>query len=591
MSKFTWLHFSDLHFCKDGDTRHHTTRDRLCAFLKSSRLSADFLFITGDIAEKANFIGAKEYIDKLIEASDITRNDPDISRRVFYVAGNHDVHHNLKSRTEVIERLRNNIPNLGRKAFTNEWGIDDSRLSLCHIGLMPYLNLYEKLGLKPYPLGNDGAKKIHQLIELEDANIILLNTSILSNDKNDDGKLFIGEDSLVEIMNTLDGKADDYKKRAIPTIALAHHGFDKLASSEFTYLKELFGDKLDLYLCGHSHEIGVNDRHGPSGGGSGQTFSTREITCAAENASENLSFLHGQYINGKVIIRRYISTDSGFNWDVDENANRRFFPDFMLPRFKQSEHLQIVSSSIQIPTRVLPPDCKVFISGAPGVGKTTIANKLLPFFESDNLEVIEVDFIKDVLREDFDLFSSIITDLAPCNYLMENAQKKIKHQRQIIEPSSYKLEYEKLLEQNDYIFKRLISACNKREEKGVPTILEGVNLSIDIIHDEYKNFPSLLRNIFLIDLFMENKEGHRHRLEHRNIKRNIDNKRAAEYLDDDNFERLRFIDKKYREECKQYRSSNPKSGINVLMIDNTSDDPLETINLIVGFITNQIKKQ
>jgi 2-phosphoglycerate kinase len=235
----------------------------------------------------------------------------------------------------------------------------------------------------------------------------------------------------------------------------------------------------------------------------------------------------------------------------------------------------------------LPRDCKIFILGAPGVGKTTVANRLPNHFKSDNLEVIEVDFIKDIIRENFDKFNDILDDTEPCDYIKKIMVEKLSAKKKLVDSSSYKLNIEELLEQNQYILDSLIAACDKREEKGVPTILEGVNLDIETLYRKYSNIPALFKSIFIFDLYMKNDNEHKLRIQNRNEVRGIENKKAEEYLE--NFEKLRSINTRYQETCLNH-TKKYKDGFNVFIIDNAESKKIDdTVKEIVGHIKEVLK--
>jgi UDP-2,3-diacylglucosamine pyrophosphatase LpxH len=95
------MHFSDLHFNQDDESTYKLSRESLLGFLKDKKLLSNYIFITGDSADKGKFNGVVDYIKNL---SKNCLNNPKkkIEECVFYVAGNYDVKF-TKDRISIIE--------------------------------------------------------------------------------------------------------------------------------------------------------------------------------------------------------------------------------------------------------------------------------------------------------------------------------------------------------------------------------------------------------------------------------------------------------------------------------------------------------
>lgn len=103
MSKATWLHLSDIHFCPKKTWRDAGSRSSLLNYLKENikngkAKTPNFIFCTGDIAFgntatmpiKEQYEQAEEFFDKLIEICG-TPTKPFQKENLFIVPGNHDV--------------------------------------------------------------------------------------------------------------------------------------------------------------------------------------------------------------------------------------------------------------------------------------------------------------------------------------------------------------------------------------------------------------------------------------------------------------------------------------------------------------------
>jgi UDP-2,3-diacylglucosamine pyrophosphatase LpxH len=106
------------------------------------------------------------------------------------------------------------------------------------------------------------------------------------------GAFFFIDKYLQEIAIHLKNNKNTYLKEKKPTIAIAHHGLDYFDNNEEERFKSIFGDSIDLYLCGHTHINNLRETKE-------KEFSLTQITCGGDNNHQNSSSLHGQFINGE----------------------------------------------------------------------------------------------------------------------------------------------------------------------------------------------------------------------------------------------------------------------------------------------------
>ena len=101
MSKIRWIHFSDLHLNKVG-TETKRLRKKLIEYLESMDGKFDYAFFTGDIryAPNGDFsIDAGSKIENICNAINLPE------KRLFMVAGNHDVDRDCPEKNEIVEKL------------------------------------------------------------------------------------------------------------------------------------------------------------------------------------------------------------------------------------------------------------------------------------------------------------------------------------------------------------------------------------------------------------------------------------------------------------------------------------------------------
>jgi len=305
MSKFTWLHFSDLHF-NSGDTFAMAhARKSLYSFLKNNKISCDYLFITGDIADKGDYSESLASAKNLINS--ITFNTS--CENIFWSVGNHDIERGITLKNKVIKKIRENT---NPREIYQKYICDDNSIEkeiLCKNGMAKYHSNYKLITGFDFP--NDVVNEHRFVHSIKDFNLIILNTCITSCDENDTGKLLITDPKLLDLFDGLD--------KTKPTIVLGHHGKDFFNPNEYDDLGILFDDRVDLYLCGHSHLLGYsrfdnarNDIH--------------QLTCGGGKIDgySKLVFMYGEYEEGTIKITPYSFAETGTReWGVDYKLHRR----------------------------------------------------------------------------------------------------------------------------------------------------------------------------------------------------------------------------------------------------------------------------
>lgn len=151
-------------------------------------------------------------------------------------------------------------------------------------------------------------------------------------------------------------------------------------------------------------------------------------------------------------------------------------------------------------------DTIVLISGASGVGKTTIARTLLQYVP-ELIIMQEVDLLREAIRtysstlkEKYDLNDmSLVSDLS------------------IFMKSTSELSIQEIKIQTQMINGVIAGICKRLQAKKIPAVIEGVNISIErLFEDEltreyYLNAP----NIYIFNLYIKDAHVHRQRMNRR----------------------------------------------------------------------------
>jgi len=299
---FSFLLFSDLHYNKDISFNSTQALDRLIDFLSLRNFPCDYIFIAGDIANKCDYTGTKSYISRLCGAVNLPMNK---GQRVYWAVGNHDIKRGRTQREQAIEMIRNSKMPRPPDIFEQTMNDEESRMLLTQTGMREYLDAYEDICGCKYP--QEEILNAHRYFELHELNLFVLNTCITSCDTNDSQNLFISEKRLHVLLNSA--------RPDTPTIVLGHHGREFFHPDEQIRLRGLFENRVDMYLCGHSHHPSYEsfDTH---------PHEVHQITCGGGiiDGYSKFVFMYGEYDTQekKLSITPYSYAESGIkNWAED----------------------------------------------------------------------------------------------------------------------------------------------------------------------------------------------------------------------------------------------------------------------------------
>jgi len=308
MGSFHWLHFSDLHLTPKVKFDTQYARARLLEFLgnevSAGRLPCDYIFLTGDIANKGKHDSVPAFMQQLFASLSWRKRD-----HVFWAAGNHDISRENKLRSLVIGAIRSRKKE--RELFEECMDDPEIREVLLDRCMGEFYRTHKEVLRKD--AYSDTSVSPHEKYSLPDLNLVVLNTCITSCDEADKENLFIRERGLQHAFEGLSGDK--------PTFVMGHHGREYFRMSEQDILDSLFeSDRVDLYLCGHAHRLGHTyfpeaKRH------------IHQITCGGGNVNKTPSkftFIHGYYDSEdhSILIKPYSYEGNGNRrWHFDEHLH------------------------------------------------------------------------------------------------------------------------------------------------------------------------------------------------------------------------------------------------------------------------------
>lgn len=205
----------------------------------------DYIFLTGDFgwtASKEDYKKCVEWLQELLVNLDI-----DVSK-IFLCPGNHDIDRDIMVDIE--------YPN-DQSSANQKLKIE--RLELLNNRFSNYIEFCEKLGLKPYKIGNKESMLVG-IRENKNCNIVCLNTAWFAKDDHVQDYMWVGANFIEIIKHQLSGISGK------PVITIMHHPETSWHEDErgnFEGKENVYTEICkfsDIVFHGHTHETSSQDQ-------------------------------------------------------------------------------------------------------------------------------------------------------------------------------------------------------------------------------------------------------------------------------------------------------------------------------------------
>lgn len=224
-------------------------RNELPQYIKNQNIRVDYLFITGDFRDslyKKEFDEDTElaaehvakYIIKIAESLGILREN------IYLVPGNHDLNRGKDDQEKELEKEM--IGKIIPQYLEYKDGLREEEKKYLQNRFDYFYKVYDYI----HPKDDSWRENLHQYVEKKEFDILLLNSAITCNGKEQEGELLLDTMEVEKVMRKsyLNGTRK-------PLFVLAHHKSSFLKRSEQEGLMELFKNRKVYYLCGHSHKL------------------------------------------------------------------------------------------------------------------------------------------------------------------------------------------------------------------------------------------------------------------------------------------------------------------------------------------------
>lgn len=224
---------------------------------------------------------------------------------------------------------------------------------------------------------------------------------------------------------------------------------------------------------------------------------------------------------------------------------------------------------------------QIFISGATGVGKSTIARQLLMTIPQFVL-IEEADMLREAIRSENDrIVEQIVSHFNGMEGInRESLQELLRYD--ILKKSTIDLQYDDINEQCKLILEPLERVCFRLMDKGMPTIIEGVNLSFAaMFEDSESSYSTFLddNNKLFLNFYLSNQNEHKERLKQRSEERREDARKRQRYMQ--RFQNIRRTNDQMQQKAQEYANNYS----NVYNID-TTGTPDNVVEQILNILKN-----
>lgn len=302
------MHFDPVN---DGEDTN-ILREKFMDYLKEKNIIVDEIFFTGDFRHALHQMGqsdeetaknACEFLENIAQCS--LKSNNDIYSHLHIVPGNHDLSRgNGELLDKIYEKYDPDKANFKEIIENEQTGLD---ILLSRFDFFQRCAEILKNDIWTCMLNG----QVCHVKEIEECNIIYINTAIASGRKMDRGNLYVGRQY---IANAFRQAVERSPKK--PIIVLAHNIINDIEKNEQLKIKNFIND-LEIpvvWLCGDSHDTEYNN-----------SYNTAYITagCLIQERGTEASFFVGNLDEDGLSFEAYGYDNKNSGWEYKEVISKR----------------------------------------------------------------------------------------------------------------------------------------------------------------------------------------------------------------------------------------------------------------------------
>ncbi|XXD91363.1 metallophosphoesterase [Pseudomonas sp. Z1-12] len=339
-STVSWLHLSDFHTGKDGYEESEMF-SRIIQHVRhklASGFTPDFVFITGDVADKGASSQYEKFCDEFLQPLQEVIGG-DIHSRTFMVPGNHDLDRKVNHAFDRVE-----FGKLRERYFDPTTDGAGARKMLVE-RFRSFID-HDVTDRADGFAASQGAFSERVTLRGVDVGVVGVNTAWLSRDEHDEGFLTLGKPLLETALRKVDGSE--------LTIVLGHHPISWFAKEQQRPIRSLLAHQNCIYLHGHLHDAWSEPSYGDGDFflaiQSGAAFQARE----GDRWRNGLVWGKADFSTGMVGLQSYHWNTNHQNWTLNTDPFSESHRDGEWWNYRLPSSLKPTSGKAMQPERQLP---------------------------------------------------------------------------------------------------------------------------------------------------------------------------------------------------------------------------------------------
>ncbi|MCU4819332.1 metallophosphoesterase [Bacillus cereus] len=282
--------------------------------------SFDYLLLSGDITHQGQDFSElhMQMIQEILSSIDLEKEN------LLIVPGNHDLIRD-NARTDLIAEILD-IASGSPSDYLDTILKEEGKLDVLLGSFNKFNEFHIKLKGEPYPL-----KNVHNVFDLEHCYLVLINSCLIANKKDEEGNLLIAKDMLFDCLENISNPNNK------PIIAMGHHTLECFSEPDKKAILNLFDDYgVNIYLSGHVHQAAYNYE-------ANNYNSLLTVVCSGVHFDGYTigGFIDISISSSKAYITQYLWNSEHEYWTKNNSLGRLMENGTLIHKLKEEDSLQL----------------------------------------------------------------------------------------------------------------------------------------------------------------------------------------------------------------------------------------------------------